>query len=83
VVRDADVAQQSVHGVVAAEERVQARLEDVAVAVAPRRQLAAEDRPLLEDERGPPGIRQIFGRGKARRAAADDDRVEGCSCDQG
>ncbi len=41
-------SQQLQHAGVTAEDRVQPGLEDVAVAVAPRRQLAAQNRPLLE-----------------------------------
>ena len=61
VVRDPDLAQQRVYRVVAAEERVQARFEDVAVAVAPRRELAAQDRALFQDKRGAAGIGEVLG----------------------
>ena len=77
VVRDPDLAQQLQEARVTAEDRVQAGLEDVAVAVAPRRQLAAQDRPLLEHQRGAPRVGEEPGRSQACRSAADDQRVNG------
>jgi len=60
---------------IATEERVQSRLEPVAVAVAPRRQLAAGDVALLDDERGLAGVGKILGGGESGRACPDDEDV--------
>jgi len=60
--RDSDVGEQRVHVRVAAEKRVEARFEPIAVAIAPRRKLASGDVALLEDQRRFPGIREIFCR---------------------
>ena len=59
--RDPDFAQQGVDGVVTAEKRVQAGFEDIAVPIAPRGELAAQNRPLLQDERGAPGVGEVLG----------------------
>jgi hypothetical protein len=53
VVSDPDVLEEAVERVVAPEKCVQTCFEDIAVAVAPRRKLPAEDGTLLEDGRGP------------------------------
>jgi hypothetical protein len=60
--RDADVGEQRVNVRVAAEKRVQARFEPIAVAVAPRREFAAGNIALLENEGRFAGIRKIFCR---------------------
>ena len=57
---------------VSAKERVQPGLEPIAVAIAPRRELAARDMTLLENERRLTGIGEIFGGGETRGARADD-----------
>jgi len=74
-VRNAHVRQQRVDVRVAAEERVQPRLEPVAVAVAPRRELAAGNVALLDDERGLAGIGKVLGGGESGRPRADDEDV--------
>jgi hypothetical protein len=63
-----------VNGIVASEERVQSGFEDVAVAVAPRRELPSQDVALLEDDGFTAGVGEIFCGGEPSRAAADDQR---------
>jgi len=52
---------------IATEERVQSRLEPVAVAVG--------DVALLDDERGLAGVGKILGGGESGRACPDDEDV--------
>jgi hypothetical protein len=73
--RDADVAQQIVDGVVTAEERVQAGFENIAVAVAPGGKLSAQDVAFFENDCRPSGVGEILGGGEPRGAPADDERV--------
>jgi hypothetical protein len=82
VVRDADVAQQRVHGRIATEKRMQPGLEDIPVAIAPGREFSTEDAAFLEDECGAAGVGQVLRCGEPGGAAADDDCVEGCGCEQ-
>jgi hypothetical protein len=63
-------------GSVTAEERVQTRFQHVTVTIAPRGELAAENRPFFQNERGPAGVGQVLRGGKAGGTTADDDRVE-------
>jgi hypothetical protein len=56
VVRDADVAQERVDRIVSAEERMQTGLEDITVAVAPRREFSAKDVPFFQDGGAAAGI---------------------------
>lgn len=63
------------HVVVATEERVQARLEPVAVAVAPGGEFSAGDVALLEDECGFARVGQELRGCEARWPGADDEDV--------
>ena len=77
-----DLAQQRMDGIVPAEERVQAALDPVAVAVAPRGKLAAGDRAPLDDDCGFARFGEKFGRRQAGGAGSDDQDIGISSCDQ-
>jgi hypothetical protein len=61
--------------VIPAEKRVQPGFENVSVAVAPRRQLAAQNVALFEQRGAPAGVGEILRCGKPGRSTADDERI--------
>jgi len=54
---------------------MQARLEPIAIPVAPRRKLAAGDVALFDDQRRLAGVGEIFRGGEPGGARADDEDV--------
>jgi hypothetical protein len=79
VMRDPNVPQELMQKVVPAEKRMQAGLEDVAVAVAPRRKFSAQDIAFLEYGRAATGVSEKLRGGKPGYAAADDECITGAA----
>jgi len=56
MMRDPNVTQERMDGVIPTEERVQTRFEDIAIPVTPRGKLAAQDAAFFENGRRPAGV---------------------------
>jgi len=75
VMSDSDIAHQRMNGIIPAKKRMQTGFENIAVAIAPRREFSAQHTALLEHGRCAARVGQIFCGREPGWTAADNERL--------